>query len=111
MDINEMKKYIEEIGKNDELKTAILDLQRKAETAGWPREEYASKLAELVSSAGISMSAEVAAIMVQSAGNVMLSDEELENVAGGSACGIISHDCSKWKDCGGGTGRWCYPHC
>lgn len=94
------------VNANEELKNALLEVQREAESNGLPAEEYAEKINTILAANGVEATPEVILAMVEDAG-VDLTDEELDEVSGGT----WSKDCDKWKDCGDGNGRSCYPHC
>lgn len=95
------------INENDELKDALLGLQRKAATEGWTTDEYAERAKELLLQNDIALAPEAMLSVIKDAG-YELTDDELDqmNVAGG-----WGKNCNKWKECPGGTGRSCYPHC
>ena len=94
------------IESNDELKDALIELQRKAVVQGWTREEHAERVQELLQQNGLELAPEDLLTFVKDAGSD-LTDDELEQVAGES----WGKSCNKRKECPGGTGRSCYPHC
>lgn len=96
------------LGEDPELKDALLKLQREAVAGGWASSEYSGKLVELLESNGVEASPEIMLAVAKSTG-YKLTDEELSAVSGGGW--FDGHDCNKWKDCGNGMGRTCYPHC
>ena len=93
---------------NAELKDALLELQREAVAGGWASSEYNGKLVELLESHGVETDPEIMLAAAKNTG-YKLTDEELDAVSGGGWGD--GHDCNKWKDCGNGSGRTCYPHC
>ena len=92
---------------NDELKDALLQLQRKATTEGWTTDEHAERAMELLQQNGVTLSPEDLLSFIKDAGSD-LTDDELDQVG---VAGGWGKNCNKWKQCPGGTGRSCYPHC
>ncbi len=95
------------INENEQLKDALLELQRKATTDGWTTDEYAERVKEFLLQNDIALSHESILSVVKDSGSD-LTDDELEQI---SAAGVWGKNCNKWKECPGGTGRSCYPHC
>ena len=95
------------INENDELKGALLETQRKATTEGWTTDEHAERVKDLLRQNGIALSSEALLSLIKDAG-FELTDGELDQVG---VAGGWGKNCNKWKQCPGGTGRSCYPHC
>lgn len=95
------------INENDELRDTLLDLQRKASNEGWTTDEYAERAKEILQQNDIALAPEAMLSVIKDTG-YELTDDELDemNVAGG-----WGKNCNKRKECPGGTGRSCYPHC
>lgn len=95
------------INENDELRDILLDLQRKASNEGWTTDEYAERAKEILLQNDIKLPSKALRSVINDIGSE-LTDEELDEV---SAAGIWGKNCNKRKECPGGTGRSCYPHC
>ena len=95
------------VSENDALKDALLELQRKATVEGWTTDEHAERAKDLLQQNGVTLSPEDLFSVIKDAGSE-LTDSELDEV---SAAGSWRKNCNKWKECPGGTGRSCYPHC
>ena len=100
---DELEKTIEG---NDELKEALIELQRKAVVDGWTRDEHAERAQELLLQNGLELAPEDLLALIKDSG-AELTDVELDQVSGGT----WGKSCNKRKECPGGTGRSCYPHC
>lgn len=95
------------INEDDGLRDALLELQRKATVEGWTTDEYAERAKELLQQNDMELSPEALLSVIKDSATE-LTDDELDqmNVAGG-----WRKNCNKYKECPGGTGRSCYPHC
>lgn len=111
MDIVEKKeKLLAAIKEKAELRENILALQREAQKNGWSEEKYCEELLTVIRNGGLEATNEEIRDFVKlttDAAEGEMKDDELEDVSGGG-CG---KSCNKWKDCGDGNGRSCYPHC
>ena len=96
------------VNENDRLKNALLELQRKAATEGWTTDEHAERVKELLQQNDIALSPEAILSVVKDSSSE-LTDDELDQVSAAGGWGAKS--CNKYKECPGGTGRSCYPHC
>ena len=94
------------IESNAELKTALLELQREAVVGGWTQDEHAARAQELLLQSGVELTAEDLLSLIKDSG-AELTKDEMDQVSGGK----WGKSCNKWKECPGGTGRSCYPHC
>jgi hypothetical protein len=95
------------INENDELKGALLELQRKATVEGWTTDEHAERAKELLQQNDIALSPEALLSVIKDSG-YELTDSELDQVSTAASWG---KNCNKRKECPGSTGRSCYPHC
>lgn len=95
------------INESDELKDALLGLQRTATNEGWTTDEHAERVRGLLQQNDIALSSEALLSLIKDAGSE-LTDEELDQVG---VAGGWGKNCNKWKQYPGGTGRSCYPHC
>ena len=70
--------------------------------------EHAERVQELLRQNGVELAPEDLLYFIKDSGSE-LTAAELNQVAGGAGWGRKS--CNKRKECPGGTGRSCYPHC
>ena len=106
---NEMLEALEGVIKdNPPLQEALINLQREAVAGGWTPKEHGQKVIEILEENDVEIPPEFTLLVAKKSG-VKLSDAELGQVAGGFWGS--GDDCNKWKDCGNGMGRSCYPHC
>ena len=109
MPVNENASVYDELEKliqNDEgIKDALIEIQRKAIVQGWTTDEHAERVRELLQQRGVELPSDSLYAFVKDSGSD-LTDDELDQVSGG-----WGEKCNKWKECPGGTGRSCYPHC
>ena len=93
---------------NGALKDALIEVQRQAVVKGLTQDEHAERVQELLQQNGVELTPEDLLYFIKDSGSE-LTAAELDQVAGGAGWGRKS--CNKWKECPGGTGRSCYPHC
>lgn len=96
------------VNENDELKDALLELQRKATVEGWTTDEHAERVKEILQQNGIALPPEAILSVVKDS-STELTDDELDQMNATGGWG--AKNCNKRKECPGGTGRSCYPHC
>ena len=101
--MNNMNDLIKKISEHEGLYDAILDIQRQEANGKLTKSEYADKLVSLLHNAGIELESQIIEEFTAKCGDVELSDDELENVAGGGLglCPECDHICGQkqWEPC------------
>jgi len=82
---------MKELFKNEELKNRLLEAKDKAEAEGLTENEFAEKAFDIIKAAGYDVTLQEVMDSIEPP-ETELSDDDMEKIAGGTACGKNSSE-------------------